>query len=242
MVRSKFFDGSWLGKFYGQVLNRHEKMKSNVNCFIGIDVGYKHLGISFAGLSTSDKHQQLQIYDTLCFDISRISTYLQKHRSKKILQNHFQPRSKPELAECLHFLCFKLLGSWFTNSRVIFMERQPRYIQGQLNTSGMLNIEQLMFSFFPFKTMLISPSSMHKWIQTPATMDYEGRKFYVQQWVLKHPQLTEAALNNLTQPKTHRSIKISGFVVANHVRIHDRTDACALLIYGYERLNQIKAA
>ena len=141
------------------------------HCVMSLDIGIKHLGISVTLLN-----EDYSIMQIVWIDLVDIQVF-----------SHVDGVSREE-CDLGHTKTFcDWMNHVFQNNIVIFemadiilIERQPPI--------GLVGIEQLIFSRWRNKAVLISPNSMHKFFQI-GHFDYEQRKCKTEQ--ITHKYLNE---------------------------------------------------
>lgn len=176
---------------------------------LSIDIGIIHLGLSLTSL-----HNDYSLNEIMWIDMIDITTY--KHVYG------------PCYEECkLHHT--RTISDWmehviqenrifFEDADVILVERQP--------PGTFVAIEQLIFSKFRNKTVLISPRNVHSYLNI-TTLSYDERKKYV----------TSIALSHLSEI-LHDHLKKSCYE-----RLHDIADSiCMLLCWKDKKEKEYKKA
>jgi hypothetical protein len=156
-----------------------------------IDVGIVHLGISLANVKEDGT-----LEDVFWVDLINLTTYTDG-KCKCPLQH---TKTMTDWVE--HFIQDHMC--YFEQADVILIERQP--------PTGLVAIEQLIFSKFRLKTNLISPRNVHHHFKI-TSLDYDGRK--------------------------HRSVEIARSHIPEHLhgrmdtfdRLHDVADSICILLY-----------
>ena len=165
-------------------------------CVLSIDIGVLHLGIS---VTTLDK--EYNIIEIIFIDLINITDYIHNFGpDKKKCQLHhtktFTDWMNHTYQENMDF---------FYMADYILVERQP--------PMGFVVVEQLIFSRWREKTILISPNSMHKFFII-GDYDYDKRKVYTE----------KIALMYLKDPELVTQL---GF----YDRAHDITDSICIMLY-----------
>ena len=125
---------------------------------LSIDIGVKNLGLAL--LSTSLDYKTKQVIYIEHVDITSFLHLSPKDEQKCHLHH---TKTYTDYLEHLFYINFELfkLANW------ILIERQP--------PQGYVVVEQLIFSKYRDKSVLISPNSMHKWMGWK-DIGYEQRK------------------------------------------------------------------
>jgi hypothetical protein len=112
---------------------------------------------------------------------------------------------------------------WMNQADLIVIERQP--------ITGLVHVEQLLYSKYRNKTILISPNKMHRWLNIQH-LSYEKRK----------EKTTMFAESKLEQDE--QWIQACTRLHENKQRLHDIADAVCILLYflslKQEELKQYK--
>lgn len=126
---------------------------------VSIDVGVKHLAISLSLISN-----EFQLSNILWFELIDITSFSHQTISKKDCQL-FHTKTYGDYMDHI-FIDYEQI---FNKASFILIERQP--------PTGYVVIEQLIFSKFRTKTVLISPNSIHYTLGwNSLKLDYEQRK------------------------------------------------------------------
>jgi hypothetical protein len=134
------------------------KTQSYSHCVLSIDIGIQHLGISVTLLNAD-----YSIMEIVWIDLIDIQKYTHDSGpSKKECKLH---HTKSFCDWITHV--FQENSEFFERADTILIERQP--------PMGLVGIEQLIFSRWRDKAVLISPNSMHKFFHI-GHYDYEQRK------------------------------------------------------------------
>lgn len=165
---------------------------------IGIDVGIINLGFVVCKVNS-----QFKIHEIIEFN--RID--LRSHIHRRISRNQCELYHSSSLCDkLLHF--FQEYKEYFDNADKIIIERQP--------LQGFVVIEQLVFREFRDKAVLISPNSMHKFLNIN-NLEYEERK----------EKTLEIAKKYFNEEQLIKIEKME--------RAHDISDAiCIILFYIYK--------
>lgn len=163
---------------------------------LSIDIGVLHLGISISILDIEYK-----LIDIIWVDLIDITKFI---------------HNKSEKCKLYHTKTFTdWLEHVFYNNRELFervdyilIERQP--------PCGFVVVEQLIFSKWRHKSILISPNSMHSYFKI-RDLDYEGRKEFN---------------NKLMLNILPKSLKLQ---LDNYDRIHDISDSICLMLFWINR-------
>lgn len=130
-------------------------------CVLSIDIGIIHLGIS---VSLLDKEYNL--IDIIWIHLINITEF---QHPKGITHKNCNLYHTKTFCDWLEHV-FRDNFDFFDMSDFILIERQP--------PMGIVAVEQLIFSKWRSKSILISPNSMHKFFNIGGC-DYEKRKEYV---------------------------------------------------------------
>jgi len=179
-------------------INFSEKSK-HTYAVLSIDIGVLHLGISISILDIEYK-----LIDIIWIDLIDITKFI---------------HNKPETRKTCKLNHTKTFTDWlehvFYNNRELFdladyilIERQP--------PCGFVVVEQLIFSKWRHKSILISPNSMHAYFKI-GHLDYEGRKDFNNKLIL----------NILSESLKHQ--------LDNYDRIHDISDSICLMLFWINR-------
>ena len=127
-------------------------------CVLSVDIGIKHLGISVTLLN-----EDYTIMEIIWIDMIDIQVFAHKDgpSKKECKLNHTKT-----FCDWINHV-FQENITLFERADVILIERQP--------PMGLVGIEQLIFSRWREKAVLISPNSMHKFFRI-GHYDYEQRK------------------------------------------------------------------
>lgn len=146
-------------------------------CVLSIDIGVLHLGIS---VTTLDK--EYNIVEIIFIDLINITDYI----------HNFGPTKKNCQLYHTKTFCdwmnhtYQENMEFFEKADYILVERQPPI-------QGFVVIEQLIFSRWREKTVLVHPRSMHKFFNI-GDYDYDKRKLYTEKiarMAIKDPELLE---------------------------------------------------
>lgn len=132
--------------------------KTYHHCVLSIDIGIKHLGISVTLLN-----DDYTIMEIIWIDLINIQEFVHKDgpSRKECKLNHTKT-----FCDWINHV-FQENMILFEKADTILIERQP--------PMGLVGIEQLIFSRWRNKAVLISPNSMHKFFHI-GHYDYEQRK------------------------------------------------------------------
>ena len=178
----------------------HDSVFDETTILVAIDVGIHHMGIVYAHCVLNE----LIIDNFDCVNITQFPC-------KRSLQNQDCPfQHTHTLTDYLdHF--FLQYHHWFQSADVLLVERQP--IMGQVA------VEQLIYSRYRDKVLLVSPRSIHtffRWqFQGSVEERYAQRKIHSVQIGCKH--LTQQQIQKLYQC----------------IRQHDVTDAICICVYWF---------
>jgi hypothetical protein len=157
---------------------------------LSIDIGILNLGFVYCNIYDNGKINVI--------DCDKIDITIMRHHTVPFcdcILNH--DNCFPDYLE--HF--FQEYSSMFTNADIILLERQP--------IRGITNVQDLILSKFRYKTLLISPKSVHKHFYMSKL--YESRKKESQK-IAQEYLLTNEKYVNLN-------------------RKHDISDAMLIIIY-----------
>jgi hypothetical protein len=132
---------------------------------LSIDVGIRNFA-----LSVSILHEDFTIKEVVFVELIDITTFVHRNNPKKCKKYHSKC-----FADWMEHV-FEYHKEFFHLCDYILIERQP--------PQGLVAIEQLIFSRFRNKAILISPSSMHKFLNIGG-LDYENRKVETEKACLK---------------------------------------------------------
>lgn len=166
---------------------------------LSIDIGIINLGMSFH--SISNDFQRSTIEEIFLVDITKYIC------DKKVClldhSNHLSDR-------IAHL--FQEYNYYFDSADYILLEKQP--------ICGLISVEQLIYSYYRDKCVLIHPSSMHRFFHIES-YDYDGRK---DQTI----RIASRYMNETTQ------IKYKSFT-----RQHDIADSiCILVFWKHQQLEK----
>jgi hypothetical protein len=129
----------------------------NCRTWIGIDVGVINLG--FVKAHVHMETNVVKIVETHCIDLTQLKHEVVPLKECKLWH------SKDMFDRIQHLL--QEYGDFLKDSDLILIERQP--------IVGLVHVEQLIYGAFRDKAILVSPNSMHKWMNIN-TLDYDQRK------------------------------------------------------------------
>jgi len=129
-----------------------------------IDVGVRHLGISF-----SEVNHDFTLRQVIWFDCIDITSFVHLNDESKKSCSLYHAKTFCDYLEHVFYLHSELFDASFQ----ILIERQP--------PQGYVVVEQLIFYRFREKVTLISPNSVHAFFNWGRTVDYEKRKYYSEQ-------------------------------------------------------------
>jgi hypothetical protein len=149
---------SRLNNLYIDETPRYSHYDFNTKYVLSIDIGILHLGLTFSSIN-----ENFTLREIIWFDLINITNFACDR--KKCLLYH--DKTMTDYLEHVFFEHGELFGaaSW------ILIERQPPV--------GLVAVEQLIFSKYRNKAILVSPNSMHchfGW--NVLNLDYETRKIY----------------------------------------------------------------
>ena len=184
---------------------------------LSIDIGIINLGYVFAEVEiitsfSGSKYKNLKLNENYksitnsvnVIDCNRIDITNVKHNTVKIcdcLLHH--ERCIPDYLD--HFIQEK--QNLFDTADIILIERQPPV--------GITNVQDLLFTKFRSKVLLISPNSVHKYFKLSS--EYLVRK-------IESEKISEIYLSNFTN-------------FSNNIRKHDISDALLMIIFYYKITN-----
>jgi hypothetical protein len=144
------------------------------HCVLSIDIGIKHLGLSVTLLN-----EDYSIMDIIWLDLIDIQIFTHKDGPSKedCKLNHTKT-----FCDWINHV-FQENMNLFDKADTILIERQP--------PMGLVGIEQLIFSRWREKAVLISPNSMHKFFRI-GHYDYEQRK-------VETEKIAQKCLNNCSE-------------------------------------------
>lgn len=134
------------------------KMREYAHCVLSIDIGIQHLGVSVTLLN-----EDYSIMEIIWIDLIDIQKYT--HDNGPSENECKLPHTKSFCDWITHV--FQENSVIFERADVILIERQP--------PMGLVGLEQLIFSRWRDKAVLVSPNSMHKFFHI-GHYDYEQRK------------------------------------------------------------------
>jgi len=127
-------------------------------CILSIDIGIKHLGLSVTLLNND-----YSIMEIIWIDLIDIQKFIHKDGPNK---SDCKLQHTKTFCDWINHV-FQENAIIFERADAILIERQPPI--------GLVGIEQLIFSRWRDKAVLISPNSMHKFFRI-GHYDYEQRK------------------------------------------------------------------
>lgn len=165
---SKKFDDMWLSdddfiiEYSEEEDDKIQEMGSEIQmyhcCVLSIDIGIKNLGMTVTLLN-----EDYSIKEIIWMDLIDIQLFVHKDgpSKKECKLNHTKT-----FCDWLNHV-FQENMTLFEKADIILIERQP--------PMGLVGIEQIIFSRWREKAVLISPNSMHKFFHI-GHYDYEQRK------------------------------------------------------------------
>ena len=135
-----------------------EKAKGVFYRILSIDIGVKNLGIS-----VSIANEDFTLREIVFVELIDITTFLHLDGVKE--KDCHIPHTK-SMADWLEHI-FVYHSMFFDQCDYILIERQP--------PQGLVAVEQLIFSRYRNKAVLVHPSSMHKYFNI-GQIDYQSRK------------------------------------------------------------------
>lgn len=173
---------------------------------LSIDVGIRHLGISVSTL-----REDFSFIEVAWLDVIDITEFQHSFGPSKDNCGLYHTKT---FCDWLNHV-FQENAYFFEDCDFILVERQP--------PMGFVVIEQLVFSKYRDKTILISPNSMHKFFRI-GHLDYDGRKEAV----------IKIALMKIADPDLIQQL---GF----YNRAHDVADSiCMVLFWIYGKHKDYK--
>lgn len=168
---------------------------------VSVDIGIINLGISLISVNTDFTFREI-----IWFELYDITQFHHLNEESKKMCELYHEKTFCDYLEHIFYMNHEL----FTTSMYILIERQP--------PMGLVAIEQLIFSKYRNKAILISPNSMHAWMGwNTLKLNYEQRKVYSSKFALKY-------LN-----KSNRYYLVKEFT--NMTRSHDVADAICMTIF-----------
>ena len=160
---------------------------------MSIDVGLIHLGISMANVKNDGV--LLDIYKIELIDITQFT-----HRNDK---KECKLQHTKTMSDWVDHL-IQENQELFDQSDLILIERQP--------PSGLIAVEQLIFSKFRSKTYLVSPRNVHSYLNL-TQLDYDQRKVYSE----------KIAYSFLSEEQRKQILRYD--------RFHDIADSICIILY-----------
>lgn len=176
---------------------------------VSIDVGVKNLGISF-----SEINKDFTLSQIIWFDCIDITTFIHLDEESRKECKLYHEKTYCDYLEHVFYLYKEL----FSVVDYVLVERQP--------PQGYVVIEQLIFSKFRDKTILISPNSMHAFFNFGKEIDYEKRKYYTE-------QIAERCL------KKNKSRNYLLIEFHNLYRKHDVGDSICMIIFWLSKKHKV---
>lgn len=176
---------------------------NGVKAILSIDIGIKHLGFSVMLVT-----EEWTVKEVCWIDMVDISKLNHVCVSKENCQLHHENTFCDWLE---HF--FQEQGDFLEECDHIIIERQP--------PQGLVAIEQLIFSRYRDKAVLVSPRSMHKHFRIQDE-SYEGRKI----------RTIDIARNMITDSNLIEQLSY-------YDREHDIADSICLALYWINKKRQI---
>ena len=201
------FEGMWLSdddfiiESDNESDNECEEKKSYHCCVLSIDIGIKHLGISVTLLDSD-----YNIIEIIWIDLIDIQVFVHKDgpSEKECKLNHTKC-----FCDWINHV-FQENMIWFEKANTILIERQP--------PMGLVGIEQLIFSRWREKAVLISPNSMHKFFII-GHCDYEQRKVVTER-IARKSLYTHSTLSEQFD---------------FYHRVHDIADSICMMLFWIDR-------
>lgn len=176
--------------------NIESESEDSTQCVMSIDIGILHLGISVAILD-----KEYNLIEIIWIDLINITEFSHGRYVSEEKCKLFHTKSFCDWLDHV----YQENSDFFEMADYILIERQPPI--------GLVAIEQLIFSRWRHKAILISPNSMHKHFNI-GHYDYDNRKKATEKIANKF--LTN---NDLVEQLTYYN------------RIHDITDSICLMIF-----------
>lgn len=180
-----------------------EDNEDNEIVILSVDIGVLHLGISVSIVS-----EKYELKDIIWVDLIDI-TNIQHKRVKRSKCNLYHEKTFCDWLEHV----FQENYEFFNEADVVLLERQP--------IMGFQVVEQLIFSKFRNKTILVSPNSMHRFFHIEI-YDYDTRKIHVE-------KIAERYLQNMDLLQQY---------LENYERKHDIADSICLMIFWITNKNK----
>lgn len=174
-----------------------EKEKIYFHCVLSIDIGIKHLGISVTFL-----HEDYTVLETALIDLIDIQNF---DHVNGVCKKDCKLGHTKTFCDWMDHV-FQANNEIFEKSTVILIERQP--------PMGLVGIEQLIYSKWRDKSILISPNSMHKFFKI-GHYDYEQRKLQTVSIAKHHLKKKSKLLSDFTK----------------YERSHDIADAICMMLF-----------
>ena len=174
---------------------KDNKINEYTYSVLSIDIGVLNLGLS---LSTLD--EEFNLIDIVFIDLIDITKFTHNFGPTKEICNLNHTKT---FCDWLNHIFQENI--FFEQSDFILIEKQP--------PMGFVAIEQLIFSRWRHKAILISPSSMHKYFDI-RNYDYDKRKEYTEK-IAKSKITNKSLLKKLT----------------TYHRFHDIADSICLMLY-----------
>lgn len=166
----------------------NHETKIYFHCVLSIDIGIKHLGISVTFL-----HANYTILETAIIDLIDIQRF---EHNNGISKKDCKLGHTKTFCDWINHV-FQEHSNIFEKATVILIERQP--------PTGLVGIEQLIFSKWRDKAILISPTSMHKFFHI-GHYDYEQRKTKTIEISQQHLKLHSSLLFKFNEYKRRHDI------------------------------------
>lgn len=173
-------------------IEEENELNSHHYCVMSIDIGIIHLAIS---VSTLDEDYNL--LEIIWIDLIDITTF-------NCSKNECELYHTKTFTDQLNHV-FKENIKFFNYADFILIERQP--------PMGLVAIEQLIFSKYREKAILVSPNSMHAFFGI-GKYDYDQRKIFTEK-IAKERIMDQRLLEQLTY----------------YDRVHDIGDSIAQMLY-----------
>lgn len=179
-------------------LNLYSSYDPQLTYIVSVDIGVKNLGICLSSASG------MELKEIIWFDLIDITDF--GHLKQDECELKYHSKTYSDYMEHVFYYHEEL----FKIAEYILLERQP--------PMGYTVVEQLIFSKFRSRAILISPNSIHSYFGwTREKLDYEKRKEY-------SVKLAELYINQ--QQRTYLLDKFRSYE-----RRHDISDAICITIF-----------
>jgi len=172
---------------------------------LSIDIGITNLGYVYAEITIPEFKEKRLNYNVNIIDCNRIDITKVRHRRVKRCDcKLLHENCVPDYLD--HFI--QEYSFYFENANVIILERQPPV--------GITNVQDLLFTKFRQKVILISPNSVHKHFML--SNDYDKRK-------IQSETIATSFLKNFSN-------------FTENFRKHDISDAMLMILFYYKQKNE----